>query len=209
MATDCVLAVAYAAIQLNADLHAPQETAGVKQKRPTKRGFVAGEGLGLPPPSLREAQPGPNDRASESLLRCSLRACDAAVTTVPFLTPAQPSDALLPGPSGALKRPRRFPVQIGFLWCFCNGPQGAYHAKAAVLGPGSGELFDDVGSRPLRAAASASAEELVARMKDGARRRLLEAQRVVRTLCAALAEAHGARCRAVVGPKHNTTSRDL
>ena len=89
------------------------------------------------------------------------------------------------------------------------GHAGRLTAKTAISGPGSGELFDEVGSRPLRAAASASAEELVARMKDGARRRLLEAQRVVRTLCAALAEAHGARCRAVVGPKHNTTSRDL
>ena len=28
------------------------------------------------------------------------------------------------GPSGAFKRPSRFPMQIGFLWCFCMGAQG-------------------------------------------------------------------------------------
>ena len=92
----------YAAIQLNDARPARATRNGlrsVKQKRPTKRGFVAGQGLGLPPPSLREAQPGPTDRrAGESLLRRSLRACDTAVTAVPFLTPAQPSDELLPGP---------------------------------------------------------------------------------------------------------------
>jgi hypothetical protein len=30
-----------------------------------------------------------------------------------------------PGPPGALKRPQRFPLYIGFLWRFCMGAQGA------------------------------------------------------------------------------------
>ena len=36
-------------------------------------------------------------------------------------------DDLVPrsGPAGACKRPSRFPMQIGFLWCFCMGAQGA------------------------------------------------------------------------------------
>jgi hypothetical protein len=39
-------------------------------------------------------------------------------------------------PPGAVKRPQRFPTQIGFVWGFYAGAQGAYRPKTTVSGPG-------------------------------------------------------------------------
>ena len=41
-----------------------------------------------------------------------------------------------PGPPGALRRPARFPLSIGVVWCFCMGTPGAYSPRNGGVQPG-------------------------------------------------------------------------